>query len=254
MRSAARIVVPALLLASVREASAQPAPEPPKLIRFAAELQVALGPGTERCPDAAPYLRKAVAEEMGYDPFAPGTKWRAAGTFDVKVARVPGGLEAVTTFVDAASVAEWTRPYHDRTTTRAACESVYKGVALQIVAELTRFDARPEPESPSQAPACPASSPCPACPPVSPFSVWPPEWPMAPLRAPEPDPPRPPERAPLSFRFGSGVWVDSDLRRPGLAWADARRERAVPVGLRGDRGAGGSGDRDDGVRRHERGR
>ncbi len=126
-------MVVALVLAFARRASAQPALAQPKLIRFAAELQVELGPGTERCPDPL-YIRQHVADEMGYDPFAPGAKWRPVGTFAVKVKRGPGGLEATTTFVDAASVTQWTRTYHDHGTSRAACASVFQGVALQIEA------------------------------------------------------------------------------------------------------------------------
>ena len=63
------------------------------MVIFAAELSVELGPGTERCPDAAPYLKKEVAGELGYDPFEPGRR-TPAGRFIVKIARVPSGLQA----------------------------------------------------------------------------------------------------------------------------------------------------------------
>jgi hypothetical protein len=227
-------MVVALGLAFGRGASAQPAPEPPKLIRFAVALHVELGPGAERCPDAS-YLRRAVVDEMGYDPFAPGATWRPAGTFDVKVARTPGGLEATTSYVDDASVTQWTRRYRDRTTTRAACESVYRGVALQIETQLTKFaDDAPEPKPEAAAPACPAPSPCPACPPASPYSVWPPEWPMAPLRAPTPDPPKPLDRWPFAVRLGVATGPElivSGLGSLGVSADVGVRYRAVSFGV-----------------------
>jgi hypothetical protein len=221
------------------EASAQQTPRPtfvPKLIRYTAELQVDLGPGTERCPDAS-YLRKQVADDLGYDPFVPGGKWRPAGTFDVKIRRIPGGLESTNTFVDAASVAQWTRPYSDRTTTRGACESVYKGVALQIIVALTHFDDVPEP----QAAACPApkaepaaSAPGPMCPPARTIDIWPPEWPMAPLPAPRPDPPKPLERWPLAVRIGASAWPElivSGLGAFGFSGEVGARYRAFSFGV-----------------------
>jgi hypothetical protein len=55
-------------------------------------------------------------------------------------------------------------------------------------------------------PVCSASKLEPVCP-ESPSAVWPTESLTPPLRAPEPDPPKLPE-APLTFRFGTGVWVD----------------------------------------------
>jgi|HubBroStandDraft_6_1064221.scaffolds.fasta_scaffold253847_2 hypothetical protein len=149
----------ALALAMPAPAHAQaPAPEKrsvPLMIVFTAELSVELGPGTERCPDAAPYLRKEVADELGYDPFAAGAEGRAAGRFSVTLKRAPIGFASTNEFVDAAGEKRWTRTYDDHATTRRGCEAVLKGVAFQIVTELTRFEDE-DPEPPPAPPPAPA--------------------------------------------------------------------------------------------------
>ncbi len=52
----------------------------------------------------------------------------------------------------------------------------------------------------------PAEKECPAPVPATRLDLWPREWPLPPLRAPEPDPPKPP--GPLPFRVGAGVSAD----------------------------------------------
>jgi hypothetical protein len=81
-----------------------------------------LGAGTERCPDPLT-LRRLVATEMGYDPFAPDAKGTPAGRFAVRVERTPRGLRATNEHTDAEGRKRWTKTYEDVTTTRRACES-----------------------------------------------------------------------------------------------------------------------------------
>ncbi len=224
-------MVAALVLVA-RGAGAQPAPEPPKPIVFAAELQVDLGPGAERCPDPL-YLRAYVADDMGYDPFARGAKGTPAGRFAVRIARSPRGLRATNEHVDAAGVKRWTKIYEDATTTRGACESVYRGVALQIETELTRF------EDPAPAPTCPEPKPCPTCPASTPepfcpearFAVWPPDRPAPPLA---PGPPKPLDRWPVAVRLGGSAWpelIALGVGSLGFSVEAGARYRAFSVGF-----------------------
>ncbi len=216
-----------LVLAFARGASAQPAP--PKLMIFTAEIQIELGAGTERCPDPV-YIRREVASVLGYDPFAPDAKGTPAGRFAVRLERIPSGLRATNEHTDAEGRKRWTKTYQDVTTTRGACESVYRGVALQIDAALTRFEDPAEPPPSPTCPTCPAPSPCPE----SRFSVWPTEWPLPPLRAPEPDHPKPPERWPVAVRLGFATGPElivSGLGSFGVAAEIGVRYRAVSVGV-----------------------
>jgi hypothetical protein len=195
------------------------APAPPAMVVFAAELAVELGPGTARCPDAAPYLKHEVATELGYDPFVPGSKGKPAGRFSVIVAWIPSGLQATSELTDAEGAKVWTRTYKDVTTTRGACESVLKGVALQIVTELTRFeDDEPPPAPPPPPPPAPPPPP-------------PPEPPPEPAKPPPPSPP--PERdvalyvgadfvmnpsiAPV-VSVGGSPYLGLLLRKPGVSF------------------------------------
>src|SRR5580704_1937103 len=142
------------------QAPGVPPPSPvPRMIVFTAGIELRLGDGTQRCPDEA-FLRREVATELGYDPFAPGAEGVPAGRFSVVVARSPSGLLAMNDFVDATGTKRWTRTYDDRTTTRAACVSVLKGVAFQVITELTRFEDDPPPAPPSPPPT-PAPPPTP---------------------------------------------------------------------------------------------
>jgi hypothetical protein len=164
-------------------AQAPPAPTPqpvPRMLVFTAQLDFQLGEGTQRCPNAA-YFRNQVADELGYDPFAPDGKGVPAGRFSVVIARVPSGLHATNDHVDAAGTKKWTRTYEEPSSVRRDCERLMQGVAFQIVTELTRFE-----DDPEYAPAPPA--PAPAPPPEVP-----PPAPPAPPPAPPPPAPPPPE-------------------------------------------------------------
>jgi hypothetical protein len=229
-------MVAALVLGVPRGASAQQAPaEAPRIIVFTAELRVDLGAGTERCPDPV-HLRQYVADDLGYDPFAHGAKGTPAGRFAVRIERSPSGLRATNEHTDAEGRKRWAKTYQDVTTTRAACESVLRGVALQIEAELTRFEDPPAPPPPAPAPACPT---CPTCPapspcPASRFAVWPTEWPMAPLRAPAPDPPKRLERWPVAVRLGVAAGPELIVAGWGSVGVSAEmgaRYRAVSLGV-----------------------
>jgi hypothetical protein len=224
-----------LVLAFAGNASAQPASPLafPKPVVFAAEIQVELGAGAERCPDPV-YLRVYVANDLGYDPFIPGAKGTPAGRFVVRVARTPRGLRATNEHTDAEGKRRWTKTYEDVTTTRSACESVYRGVALQIETELTRFE-----EPPPPAPTCPEPAPCPTCPAPKPepfcsearFSVWPPDRPLPPLA---PDPPKPLDRWPVAVRLGVAAWPElivSGLGSVGVSAEMGVRYRAVSLGV-----------------------
>jgi hypothetical protein len=142
-----------------------------RMVVSTAAVVLRIGDGAQRCPDEA-YLRREVAAELGYDPFATGAVGAPAGRFSVVIARAPGGLTATAEYADVAGTTRWTRTYHDRTTTRAACESVLKGVALQIVTELTRFEDEPPP-APAP-PDVPVAPPLPAALPPPPAPGLPP--------------------------------------------------------------------------------
>jgi hypothetical protein len=175
------------------------------VIVFTAEMSTELGPGTERCPDARPFLARLVAEDLGYDPFAPGAKGTPGGRFSVKVARTPSGLRATTEHTDAEGKQHWTKTYEDVTTTRGACQSVLRGVALQIDTELTKFEeAAPRPAPTPTAPeAAPAPSPPPPAPPLAP----PPPPPMPPPEVAKPPPPPPP--APRKRNVSTYAGIDA---------------------------------------------
>ena len=79
------------------------------MIVFTARLDLRLGDGVQRCPDET-YLRREVATELGYDPFAPdAAKVVPAGRFSVIVARIPSGLQATTEHTGAEGAKVWTR-------------------------------------------------------------------------------------------------------------------------------------------------
>ena len=200
-------VLPSLALLALAPAHAlaqAPAPTPAlRVIVFSAHLDLHVDEGAKRCPDAA-YLRKQIAEELGYDPFALDREGVPAGGFTIAITRVPKGLHATTDHVDAAGVKQWTKTYDDVTTTRAACESVMKGVALQIETELTRFEDAPA-AAPAPAPPPPPPAPPPPAPPPEP--------------APEPPPPEPPASHPLhpQIEIGGGAYASFGVG-PGTAF------------------------------------
>jgi hypothetical protein len=173
------------------------APPAPRMIVFTAQLDLQLGEGAQRCPDAA-YLRKQVADDLGYDAFAPDRTGVAAGRFSVVIARVPRGLHATNDHVDAAGTKRWTKSYEEPSTVRAACEALMKGVALQIVTELTRFE-----DDPAAAPAPPA--PPPAAPPAPPPP--PPPAPPPPEQPPPPEPPPPSSSPRPRIEIGAGGYA-----------------------------------------------
>jgi hypothetical protein len=224
------LLVVALACATSSARAQAPAP---RMIVFTARMELRLGEGAQRCPDEA-YLRREVATELGYDPFAPDAEGVPAGRFSVIVARTPSGLQATTEHTDAEGAKVWTRTYHDVTTTRGACESVLKGVALQVVTELTRF----EDDAPAAPPPAPPPPPPPAPPPPPPTAP-PPE----PARPPPPPPP-PPKRNVSTYAgvdavfspiiapvvsFGGSPYLGLRLHDPSLAFE---------VGLRAMAGVG----------------
>jgi hypothetical protein len=176
------------------QAAGAPPPLPvPRMIVFTARIELRLGDGAQRCPDEA-FLRREVATDLGYDPFAPGAGGVPAGRFNVAITRSPSGLLATNEYADAAGTRGWTRTYAEHTTTRAACESVLQGVALQVITELTRFEDAPPPAPPAPAPLPPLALP----PMQAPLPAPPPQVPPSP-------PPVPPPRRPLPVRFELGV-------------------------------------------------
>ncbi len=111
------------------------------------------------------------------------------------------------------------------------CYDVIAGLASALAADATPLHV-PRPKHSD--PVCPESKAeaAPVCP-ESPSSVWPAEPPSPPLRAPEPDPPKPRE-APLSFRFGAGLWADlvaNDRGSLGLTLDAGVRYRFFSVGI-----------------------
>jgi hypothetical protein len=174
------------------------------------------------CPsDAA--LRNAIANEIGYDPVTPGASHRV----EVMITREGGRF--VARWEDHDGDISWVHPPMPD----ANCRGLLRPLAMSIATRIDPFT----PPVPS-APACPPAAPAPACPPAPPApndEVWPLP---PPLEVPKPAKP-PPEKAPLSFRIGSGVWVDhisDDQASLGLTLDASVRYYwgSVGIELRGD--------------------
>ena len=189
-----------LLVAS--SARAQPSDYFPK-----ADLDYQVLPGLT-CPTAE-QLRADVAKEMAYDALGGGPR---AGRFHVGVSRDrrPGVLLIRVSYDDVSGKQDFETEFTGNPDSARSCahlvqKHVVAEIALQFTLEMTRPLRKPQ----SAASACPASKPCPACVDckATRFDLWPAEMPMRPLRAPEPDPAKPPERL-FAVRIEAAVSAD----------------------------------------------
>jgi hypothetical protein len=213
MRSTARSTIAALLLALVGEARAEePSPEMllqhlPR-VRLAVKLEFTTGRGAELCPSSKAVAGRTLLR-MQYDPFEESLVAYHAGVLRIHVTGSANGLTGTYAYVDESGKTLASDSVTERGTDELACYWLIDMLAVGIAADLlmremdlaTKLErtARPKVE-----PACDAVLPCPE----SPFAVWPREWPLPPLRAPVPDPPKPAEKAPFALRFGASVWPE----------------------------------------------
>ncbi len=160
--------------------------------------------GAPGCSDPDFFETALRARVLQWDAFAAYSPW----PLEIRVTRYPGSRW----FQGTAELREPSgKPYRvHRLAGRFRCADVIAYLAMDISLDALilggYLDAKPPPDPKPEATRA-ASAPCPDCP-VSRFSIWPPELPLPPLRAPEPDPPRPAEKGPWFLRFGAGVWAD----------------------------------------------
>jgi hypothetical protein len=195
---------------------------PPDPIR----LDYTSAPG---CDDAATFRNEMASRFDGHDVFT-------ADAPDLLVIvlhkRGPAFFTAEISYYDAAG-----KQTGHQAPTAHSCTALFGMVATIVTVDLTPILRPTKPKSPPPPEEKPAASP-PACPPASPASDDA-LWPLPPsLEVPRPTKP-PPEKAPLSFRVGSGVWVDwisSDRGSLGLTLDASVRYLwgSVGVELRGD--------------------
>jgi len=195
----------ALSLASAREATAQAPPLAP-----AAELDYQVAAGLT-CPTVED-LRADVAKEMKYDAFAQnGVPGARVGRFNVIVSRgAAGALLIRLSFDDPSGKEIFDTDFEGTPPTARTCNHlVRKHVVTDIVTELTLQMARQAREL-ARRTACSEQTSGAARPPYpdSRFSLWPTEWPLPPLHRLAPDPPKPPETAPVALRIGGSVWPE----------------------------------------------
>jgi hypothetical protein len=140
MRTSIPILAALLLVAG--GASAQPtAATGVAVVITAADLDYRTESGL-LCPSGADFARR-MADEMGYDPFAPGAWGLRIGRFHVRVARKDPsfgrGLVATVSFDDhGTGVQKWLRTFETREATAAACDKlVGLHVLIDVAGELT---------------------------------------------------------------------------------------------------------------------
>jgi len=204
MRWTARSTVVAALLAVAREATAQAPP-----LALAAELDYQVAAGLT-CPTVEE-LRADLAKEMKYDAFAgDGVQGVPVGRFHVIVSRRSAGVLLIRLSFDDPSGKEIFDTDFEGTppTARTCNHLVRKHVVTDLATELTLQMARRLREAPHNTATCsmPTGTSQPQCS-DSRFSVWPTE-PLPPLEKPKPDPPLPPESAPIALRLGVTVWPE----------------------------------------------
>jgi len=192
MRLAAALV-PVLLAAPRATLADTPSdlPQPPERIVMRLDFH-----GVPGCSDPDPFVALLTPHVRGWDPLAPGGRWRLVLT----VARRAPGYEGSAELHDPNGDIAWTRSFTAKPTCYALLDRLATATALRI---------DPPGAPPPPSPRC-LSSPAPAPPP-------PPEPPTPPLFVEPATPPEP--KTPLSFRFGTGLWADlisSDRGSVGL--------------------------------------
>ena len=223
--TASSTVVATLLLAAPR-APAQQRPQAaqadpqvfypyPRVYVFA-ELTFVRDPKASVCPDE-PLLRLMFGARMGIDSFAPNPRGVYVGRVRVELSRTPDGFAGSYTWEDTGGRTDHSPRFVQRGDTSLHCKEVLENVLLGLAMHfgLIEMDLGTKYARKTPPPYCPAPPQLPgappaevsACPTASRFERWPTESPLSPLRAPEPDPPKPRESL-FWLRFGAGVWVD----------------------------------------------
>jgi hypothetical protein len=201
---------------------------PPDPIR----LEYTSAPG---CADAAAFRNEIASRFNGRDPFTDDAPERVV---IVLHRRGPALFTAEISHYDAAS-----KLTGQDTPKAQNCTELFDTIVTMVTVDLLPIVGPPKPKPPAPPPPPPEEKPAPAppppaCPPAPPA----PDdalWPLPPpLEVSKPTKP-PPEKAPLSFRVGSGVWVDwisSDRGSLGLTLDASLRYLwgSVAVELRGD--------------------
>jgi hypothetical protein len=198
---------------------------PPDPIR----LEYTSAPG---CDDAVTFRNEIASRFDGRDVF---TADAPELLVIVLHRRGPAFFTADISYYDAAG-----KQSGHQAPTAHSCTALFGLVATIVTVDLTPIPGPPKPKPPPPPPEekpAPAAPP-PACPPAAPASDDPLEPLPPPLEVPKPTKP-PPEKAPLSFRVGSGVWVDwisSDRGSLGLTLDAGVRYYwgSVGIELRGD--------------------
>jgi hypothetical protein len=234
-----------LLTVATRAAPAAADPEviyPPPRVSVFADLTFVRDRGASICPGEQDF-KDALGADMEEDSFAPNPRGVYVGRVRVVLSRAPGSFTAAYTWQDAQGEEHQER-YTEPGTAWYHCQVALKDVALSLSIRFTvlelelggKYAAKDAQRAPP--PYCPAALPSPTsssapCPPVTRFDLWPPELPIPPLRAPEPDPPKPPQRAPLALRFGATVWpelIATGWGSVGISVEAGVRYRAFSVG------------------------
>jgi hypothetical protein len=252
---------PALLastcLALIGLAAPARAEEPtPEMVRqelprvfVAVKLAYVRGKGAGACPDERAF-RYVAQLHNEHDPFYDDGEQYHAGAARFVVTGSGGVLTGSYTYVDETGKLVVQRTLTKRGMGTVACALLLDDLNLSfsvwilgreidlaqqaLRAKRAVASAAPSAPEPAGAPACTAPQPCND----SRWSVWPDEWPMKPLEPPASDPPKPVEK-PLSFRVGSGVWVDwisNDRGSVGFTLDGSVRYKWASVGVevRGD--------------------
>jgi hypothetical protein len=209
-----------IVLGVARDVSAQPTPEtaadpadpavfyPSPRVHVFAGLTFVREPNASICPDEQ-WLRDLLGGPMGIDVFAPNPRGVSVGHVRVVMSRTPGGFAAAYVWEDARGTTRSKRYVH-RGSTFFHCREAMWDLTTDLSIEFSLIELelgdqyahlRSNPHCPA-APAAPTpGTPVGPCPPATRFDAWP-ERPPPPLRAPTPDPPKPPERWPIAVRLG----------------------------------------------------
>jgi hypothetical protein len=223
MRWTAWITVAALLLAAPsasaqidpRDDAMSDAPEFSKRIHLDLDYQGAPG-----CAEPEFFQDIVRSIEYHWDPWRPISPWH------VKIRVTSNGpwYNGEGEMRDAAGKLRW----HNKFTRRWRCYIVLQHLAIGVATTIVVVEPIKDPE-PCPAPKTEQVTLCPA----TRFDIWP-EFPLAPLRAPEPDPPKPLDRWPFAIRFGAGAGpelIASDFGSVRVSGELGVRYRAVSVGV-----------------------
>jgi hypothetical protein len=182
-------------------------------LTFVSQLPASVCPGEN-------WFRLLIGAHMGHDSFEPNLRGVYVGRVRVAMSRIPGGFASTYTWVDAQGVTRPVPHYRQLGATWFHCREAMEDLVVDLIVyfrsievDLGEKHARKAPPppycpatlaAPVPVPEAPSTSAVAPCPPATRFDLWP-EFPLAPLRAPEPDPPKPLDRWPIAIRIGLGV-------------------------------------------------